>query len=93
MWPWMPTAYPPISRYSTRFELSDFKNSLKSFGSAGIAIEGSAEKFESLQAFDGRTGEPVGNRVVRVGEADYGEVGSVQPKLTGRFFVCQAHPS
>ena len=61
--------------------MSDFKNSLQSFGSAGIAIESSAEKFEGLEAFDDRAGEPIGNRVVRIGQAGYGEVGAVQPKL------------
>src|SRR5205814_119659 len=33
-------AYPPISKYSTPFELNDFKNSLKSLAGAGVAIEG-----------------------------------------------------
>ena len=67
MWRWRPTAKPPLSRCSTRFELSDFKNSLQSLGSAGIAIECSAEKFEGLEALNGRAGEPVGNRVVGIG--------------------------
>jgi hypothetical protein len=42
----MPTAYPPITRYSTLFEFSDFKNSLKSLANAGITIEGPPQKFE-----------------------------------------------
>jgi hypothetical protein len=42
----MPTAYPPINRYSTPFELNDFKNSLKSLASVGIAIEGPSQEFK-----------------------------------------------
>src|ERR1017187_2941874 len=62
----MPTAYPPINRYSTRFELSDFKNSLKSLASAGIAIEGPSQEFERPQPLFDWTGQPVLNRIVRI---------------------------
>src|SRR5690348_3574734 len=50
MYPWILTAYPPMSRYSTLFELSNFKNSLKSRAIAGITIEGSAEEFQCFEA-------------------------------------------
>ncbi len=71
--------------------MNDFKNSLQSFGSAGIAVESPAEKFEGLEAFDGRAGEPIGNRVVRIGQTCYGKVGAVQPKLVVLLFACWVH--
>src|ERR1039458_1979837 len=44
-----------INRYSTLFELSDLKNSLKSLGSAGIAIEGPSQEFGIAPRPDGIT--------------------------------------
>src|ERR1039457_5542810 len=77
----MPTAYPPINRYSTRFELSDFKNSLKSLASAGIAIEGPSQEFERPQPLFDWTGQPVLNRIVRIRQAHHGKLRPVQPEV------------
>jgi len=67
----------PESGYSTRFELSDFKNSLKSLASAGIAIEGPSQEFERSQPLFDRAGQPVLNRIVRVRQADDGKMRAV----------------
>src|SRR5450759_4986331 len=77
----MPTAYPPINRYSTLFELSDFKNSLKSLASAGVAIEGPSQEFERPQSLLDRPGQPVFNRVVPISQAHDGKLRAVQPEL------------
>src|SRR5450759_5764294 len=77
----MPTAYPPINRYSTWFELSDFKNSLKSLASAGVAIEGPSQEFERPQSLLDRSGQPVFNRVVPISQARNGKPRAVQPEL------------
>jgi hypothetical protein len=59
--------------YSTRFELSDFKNSLKFLASAGIAIEGPSQEFERPQPLFDRAGQPVFNSIVRIRQADNGK--------------------
>src|ERR1035438_1572228 len=63
------------------FELSDFKNSLKSLASAGVAIEGPSQEFERPQSFLDRLGQPVCNRVVPIGQAHDGKLRTVQPEL------------
>src|ERR1035438_6154359 len=89
----MPTAYPPINRYSTRFELSDFKNSLKSLASAGIAIEGPSQEFERRHPpFDG-TGQPVLNRIARIRQAHHGKLRPVQPEVLEPILGRRAHRS
>src|SRR5580692_1877797 len=77
----MPTAYPPISKYSTLFELSDFKNSLKSRASAGIAIEGPSQEFECPQPLLNRAGQPVLHRIVRIRQARDGKLRAIQPEV------------
>src|SRR5260370_23957765 len=89
----MPTAYPPISKYSTLFELSNFKNSLKSLASAGIAIEGPSQKFERPQPLIDRTRQPVLNGVVRIRQAGDGKLRAVQPEVLGLILACAAHNS
>src|ERR1035438_1285700 len=86
----MPTAYPPIRRYSTWFELSDFKNSLKSLASAGVAIEGPSQKFERPQPLLDWPGQPVPGRIVRIGQAHDGELRAIQPELVDP--VLRRHP-
>jgi len=57
-YPWYPTAYPAMSRYSTLWSLSDFKNSLKSSGSS-VAIVYPAQCLDMLEALMRRSGLPV----------------------------------
>jgi hypothetical protein len=71
----MPSSY-------QRFKSSDFKNSLKSLPSAGIAIEGPPQKFKRPQPLFDRTGQPVRNRIVRISQRRDGKLGSVQPEVT-----------
>jgi hypothetical protein len=66
---------------STRFELSDFKNSLKSSGSDGIAIRNPSKPFERAQAPFDRPRQPIFQRVVRVRQAGDGEMSAVQREL------------
>jgi hypothetical protein len=65
------------NRYSTPFELNDFKNSLKSLASVGIAIEGPSQEFERPQPLLDRAGQPVPNRVVRIRQSGDGNVRAV----------------
>jgi hypothetical protein len=74
--PWI-----PIKGYSTRFQLSDFKNSLKSLASAGIAIEGPSQKFERLEPLLDWPRQPVLNSIVGVRQARDGKSRAVQPKV------------
>jgi hypothetical protein len=73
----MPTAYLPINRYSTPFELNDLKNSLKSLASVGIAIEGPSQEFERPQPLLDRAGQPVPDRIVWIRQAYDGELRAV----------------
>ena len=84
---------PPISKYSTQFELSNFKNSLKSLASAGIAIEGPSQKFERPQPLIDWTRQPVLNGVVRIRQAGDGKLRAVQPEVLGFILECAAHDS
>jgi hypothetical protein len=74
----MPTAYPPTNRYSTPFELSNLKNSLKSGASAGIGIEGPSKELDRTQPFLYGPAEPIRDRVVGIMNRDDLELGSVQ---------------
>src|SRR6266849_6918430 len=89
----MPTAYPPINRYSTLFELSNFKNSLKSLASAGVAIEGPSQKFERPQSFLDWARQPVSNRTVRIGQAHDGKLRAVESKLIDPVLRRRVHNS
>src|ERR1035441_758003 len=68
-------------RHLTLFELSDFKNSLKSLASAGVAIEGPSQKFERPQPLLDWPGQPVLHRIVRIGQTHDGKLRAVQPEL------------
>src|SRR5579863_3966997 len=80
----MLTAYPPTSRYSTPCEPSNFKNSLKSCGSVGIAIEGSAQDFQSPKALFHRPGQPPVERIIGISQGGDREVGAVDSEFIHR---------
>src|ERR1035438_1446746 len=85
--PWVCAFLPAIGLLtaSELFELSDFKNSLKSLASAGVAIEGPSQEFERPQSLLDGPGQPVFNRVVAIGQAHDGKLRTVQPELVEPF--------
>ena len=84
---------PPMSRYSTPFELSNFKNSLKSSGSDGMAIRNPAQVFERPQPLLDWAGQPVCERVVRIRQARDGKLRAVQPEFVSLLFRNCTHTS
>jgi hypothetical protein len=88
-----PDRVPPIAMYSTLFELSDFKNSLKFLASAGVAIEGPSQKFERPQSFLDWSGQPVPNRIVRIRQAHDRKLRAVEPELVEPIVRRSAHNS
>ena len=59
-----------MSKYSTFLALSNCKNSLKSGGRIGVAIESLSYQFDRPQAFLRRLGLPVQKFVIRFGQRD-----------------------
>src|SRR5258708_28092213 len=89
----MLTAYPPINRYLTPFDSSNFKNSLKARGSDGSAMRAPPQTFECLQPLLNRTGQPVLQRVVRLGQFHDRKIRLVESGFVDRVLGFLAHRS
>ena len=86
---WHPSIFLP----PTPWEPSNFKNSLKSSGSDGMAIRNPAQTFEGLQSLLDRAGQPVLERVVGIGQACDGKLRTVKPGFVNGLFRWHGHGS
>jgi hypothetical protein len=66
-----------MMRYSTRFEFSNLKNSLKLGGRRIVSIESSPYQLDGKQPFGRRFRAPIGNVIVRVFQVGHGECASI----------------